>query len=248
MSGELLIAKFDLQRLPGKVTVLEDVDNMKLSYVPQVIHASCLGYQGFYALIDLSVDDGWVFHPSVFFHPNVRIDGWDDLIDMHSMEREVFYKEKLKYEVKMVAMKHIEYEETRKDKLDHMRFEGGFPGFPALPRFWVEATVGSSVSLWPPRLFRKWADAVARGEVLKLAPERGEKPSGPPIAGPPPSPSPSLTIELSTSHPLTPGPSNTRRSVTPLAGPSKLNDTSGENFGNFAFTEEELANIDLDDY
>ena len=78
---------------------------MKLSYVPQVIHACCLGYKGFYALIDLSMDDGWIFHQSVFFHPNVRLDSWNALIGMHSTESRVFDREKLKYDVKMVTMR-----------------------------------------------------------------------------------------------------------------------------------------------
>ena len=185
---------------------------MKLSYVPQVILASCLGYKGFYALINFSKDNGWTFHQSVFFHPNVRLDGWDTLIGMHSAESRVFDK---KYDVKMVAMRHIDHEETRKDQLDHIRFRGDFPEFPALPKFWVEETVGSSVALWPPRLFRKWAVAVARGEALRLAPEHGEKPSGPPTAGPPPSPSPSFTLEREETPPH-----------SPQAGPSTLKVTN----------------------
>ena len=188
---------------------------MKLSYVPQVIHACCLGYKGFYSLIDLSMDDGWIFHQSVFFHPNVCTDGWDALIGMHSTESRVFDREKLKYDVKMVAMRHIDYEETRKDQLDQIRFGGDFPGFPALPKFWVEETVGSSVALWPPQLFWKWAVAVARGEALRLAPEHGEKPSGPPTAGPPPSPSPSFTLEHEKNPPH-----------SPQAGPSTLKVTN----------------------
>jgi hypothetical protein len=246
-SGDLAVVKFTTNRVKERIRGLTDIDDTTLSFAPYVIHAKCVGYEKFHPMV-VEEGDTTKFRDNVYFHPNIRTDGWLLLKEIYRGCGIAWRIDRDAYEARILA--EARYGKKVDDDAVYRKFGSHFREFPSEPHFWDHRITGSRVFIWPPRLFLSWAEKLRRGEVFSL--HQGPPPLFPPPANNSPllphTPSASNPSTPSTSHPPTPGPSNTRRSATPLAGPSKLNDTSDENFGNFAFTEEELANLDLDDY
>ena len=77
-NGDLTYVRFQMLRIPAKVATVEAVDGGVVNYTVRAVHTGCLSSQAFSHIVKTS-DKGSVFAPSVFFHPNVNVDGWMDL-------------------------------------------------------------------------------------------------------------------------------------------------------------------------
>lgn len=170
--GQLIRVKFVLQRIVGEVKVEEDIDKLSLSYLPYLYHSSCLGFEFFSAMI-VKDKDAFIFHPSVYFHPNVRVDGFEEFRELYETVKGLWETEKEAYDRKTRKGKGKEKEGEDKEKI---MFGKDFPGFPDNPSFWVEGEVGSSICLWPPLLFHAWARDVKNGKHLFLHPAPANQP------------------------------------------------------------------------
>ena len=169
--GDLLRVKFDLQKIKNHVTCAEDIDNAKLTFAPNISHCRCLNSEAWFSLIER--DEGcFVFHSSVYFHPNIRIDGWENLKEMHGAVKGKWEEDKMMHQRKM-EMRRAKKErkkEKEKNEADTKHFSQAFPDFPEKPKFWNYDTVGSSIYLWPPGCIGAWANDVKKGKSLCLAP------------------------------------------------------------------------------
>ena len=142
VAGEIVRAKFDMERIKATVKTAAELDHAKLTYKANITHCHCLRAEAYFAIIEEG-PDGYVFGASVYFHPNFRVDGWDDFKALHYSMR-----------------------------LDYLRGmpDQSFPEFPMKPSFWEGSTYGSEVFSWPPRLFWPWMEEVKKGKVFELDP------------------------------------------------------------------------------
>ena len=220
----LITATFYLQRIVPIILTPQDVDTLKMSYTVHVSHSACLSPEAFYRFIVPS-SSGFEFNPTVYFHPNVRVDGWVQLYSLHQISKQ-------KHDTMMDRKEEEDKQNREKEELRKAKGKGkeretgseeqegdgegskkakpfvrlNFPDFPSIPRFWDHPVRGSAIGLWPPRFFDDWIECVSNGKELCLDPAPGN------IAGPsgcqqpphPPSPPPNIT-----SRPLPSPPANT---------------------------------------
>lgn len=180
LESDLLMATFYLQRIPGSISTAADVDRMGLHFDVHVSHASCITAPAWIRFITPSS----TFHDSVYFHPNVDTDGWETLKGFHEVARVQFEKNGLglaKGKGKGKGKKG-KGKETPNIK---------FPPFPLQPHFWLHAESGSTIGLWPPKLFHPWVVLAQQGGTLTLDPPQLNVPgpSNPQPPQPPQSPS-----------------------------------------------------------
>lgn len=252
LDGQLGVVKFSPQTIPGKISTLEDVDRSRLSYISHVVCVKCIGAWR-WSRWSVLEGDKVVFHSSVYFHPNVRVDGWSMLQKSHAKTEEEWVSQRPDYQA------------------------NGFPRFPSEPRFWDLPRTGSDTFFWPPLLFHDWASDVSRGIVLTLDDAPGNlsgRSAGPiipsnlssPLSTPPNSPS----LPPLEGSPIA-GPSNhataldrpldTDRALLEqvLAEQSTIEESlrgitidaskvRDESFGNFGITDAEMAEINMEDY
>jgi hypothetical protein len=237
LNGELLVVKFTLQTIPGKIWSAEDVDIARLSYVPWVTCLGCIGRKRWGAWVVPVEQQRVEFHDSVYIHPNLRVDGWAELRDYHLADKVTWEDERYVYAEgglgkgkKSKGKGKGKAKKITEAELDRV-FGASFPLFPNIPRFWTLPTVGSTTFLWPPRMFEDWADDVARGVVLKLDDAPGAVSAGSAIGSNKSSPlstpprSPYITHfdhPMAVDHSPIAGPSNhsTALDHSPIAGPS----------------------------
>ena len=98
--GDLIRVKFVLQRIVGEVKVKEDIDKLTLSYIPHLYHCSCLGFEFFAAMI-VKGEGSFLFHPSVYFHPNVCVDGFEEFRNYYQTLKGCWETAKEEYDRKM---------------------------------------------------------------------------------------------------------------------------------------------------
>lgn len=79
--------RFQMLRVTSKITTPEDLDTAKISYSFVVSHSSCLSVKALPHIV-IASEKGSVFAPSIFFHPNVGVDGWADLSSWHRRLRD----------------------------------------------------------------------------------------------------------------------------------------------------------------
>jgi hypothetical protein len=171
-SGELMLVKFDLQRIKKEVKCATDLDNAHVTFIPNLFHCRCLSYETYFNLV-MREGASYLFQQSVYFHPNFGVDGWESLRGWYGAAKAKWEGEKTLYAKKQELKKKKKNEKKRdveKEKKDKVKFNRIFPGFPLQPKFWDLNEEGSSVFLWPPRLFKPWVDDVKNGKVLTLAP------------------------------------------------------------------------------
>ena len=106
------------------------------------------------------VSEGWEFHfhHNVYFHPNVRTDGFEHLPEMFKRCKLIWGIEQDTYQrcvdSEMSMGKKVEQDAVVR------RFGQSFPDFLKEPRFWDHPTTGSSIFLWTPALsnpgLHKW--------------------------------------------------------------------------------------------
>jgi hypothetical protein len=176
-AGELIRAKFDMQRIKTKVKTEADVDRAKITFVTNISHCHCLNPEAYISFIQ-KVQDQYLFDGSVYFHPNFRVDGWEDFRAMHEAVREEFGEAQRKFQ-RLVDMrkekakkgKKKETKEEREKWLnERKKFDQSFPGFPDAPVFWEHTEYGSDEFSWPPRLFFPWMEDAKKGKDLCLDP------------------------------------------------------------------------------
>jgi hypothetical protein len=201
IDDDLVVATFYLQRIPGIILTPTDVDNSKLTFDVHVSHAGCITPRGWIRFVVPS-SDGFEFHDNIYFHPNVRTDGWELIRWFHESA-------KGKHARDLEAEKEKKGKEKGKGKgkgKGKSKDKGGvypnltFPSFPLEPHFWVHSVIGSAIGLWPPRLFNEWVTLAQQGVILTLDPVPTN------LAGPsnshskPPSSSSSSSSTLSMEH------------------------------------------------
>lgn len=78
---DLTLANFNPKRITKLIETAEDLDKAKISYQIDVRHVNCLSRWVLHKI--LLWDDGYIapqpistFNDRVYFHPNIRIDGW----------------------------------------------------------------------------------------------------------------------------------------------------------------------------
>jgi hypothetical protein len=201
-----------LQRIPGIITTPGDIDRAPLSYSVEIIHLLCMTVGNLIRLI-LPGSTQSSFQPTVYFHPNVRTDGWDNIISFHKTMRGVYDEEGKAEKDKGKAKKRGNGKGKGKgkgkdEKKSKIKVRPSFPDLPPHPRFWDLGVRGSEVKLWPPRLFDDWIEGVARGCVLGLEPVSCNTGIGGPSNISPPSPSSSLLTSPPSTPPRTSAPSN----------------------------------------
>jgi hypothetical protein len=190
---EIVLVQFDMLRIPGVITRPEDVDTAKLQYSVELQHFSCITPHAFLRMIT-PASNGTLFHQSVYFHPNVREDGWDEIVGIHQKVRGEY--DSLPNNVDKGKNKKMG---KKKNKVIS-NVKVSFPNLPLRPRFWQHSVRGSAINLWPPNFFNDWVNLVANGHELRLEPRHTQtaKPisqPSPPVAGPSHHPS-ALTQEL----------------------------------------------------
>ena len=89
VAGEIVRAKFDMERIKVMVKTAEDLDNAKLTFRANITHCHCLNVEAYFAIIEERQDD-YVFEASVYFHPNFHVDGWEDFKVLHKVVRSDF--------------------------------------------------------------------------------------------------------------------------------------------------------------
>jgi hypothetical protein len=164
-----------MQRIKAAIKKEEHVDMGDVKYMPNLSHCRCLGVDGFMSLLYTSGKSR--FLPKVYFHPNVREDGWEELKVLHEEERKRYEEEKRTYELKEEVMSQKKKKgkgkkETAQEKKQRVyqkrKYSLGFHTLPDEPAFWDKDTVGTQVFLWPPKVFLPWVQVVRSGAVLKL--------------------------------------------------------------------------------
>jgi len=189
--GDLLIVQFHIQRIPGVIKKPEDVDTKKIDHSVELSHLSCITPHTFPHLI-VPASIGTTFHHSVYFHPNVRTDGWLEFITVHQKARD---------EYSSLPIDDGKKKEKKKEK-KKLQIKVPFPQLPLHPSFWEHPVRGSAINLWPPRFFDDWIASVAGGIPLSL------------------DPAPATTTTLSNSFPVA-GPSNRQRSPSIVLSPGR---------------------------
>lgn len=225
---DMLLIKFDMERFSGVILKPSDLDGKKITFKPHIRHVTCLPPSFFVRMIIGSEWDN-----TVYFHPNVDVNGWVEL-------QGIFQDMRKRYEV------------GETDGLDLL-----FPGFPSEPKFWDEGVSGSELFLWPPRFFLDWVTLVAECKALSLNPSfvwKNPQQSAPPTPGPshlrPPSSPPSIRSTPSntsiTQHSTSLQPASSLTSPpagTPPMSPNP-NDKSKDLFEEFGeFTTGELNDL-----
>lgn len=155
---DLVVTKFFLQRIFGTISTPADVDNINLNFDVHVCHVECVTPEAWVRYI-IPSSDGFHFSNTVYFHPNVRTDGWEAIKGIHEAARDAYGKDT------EVA--------TGKGKKGKGKGKGksvSFPLFPPQPRFWDHTVTGSEIGLWPPRLFNEWVTSAQQGVTLSLDP------------------------------------------------------------------------------
>lgn len=135
--GDLLGIKFNPQKILGVVLRDEDVN-----IIPHLIHVTCMTISMFKQLITPSS-----FDSSIFFHPNIHTDGWDEKVGIYERVHSAYRKEKLKVGV-----------------------SEDLPDFLLVPRFWINDHASSDYFSWPPHFFSDWSEIVKCDGCLALDP------------------------------------------------------------------------------
>ena len=216
----------------------QDVDTLKMSYMVHISHSACVSPEAFYCFIVPS-SSGFKFNPTVYFHPNVHVDGWVQLHALHQVAKQ-------KHDMMMDRKEEVDKQNREKEELRKAKEKGkeretgseeqegdgeglkkakpfvrvNFPDFPSTPRFWDHPVQGSTIGLWPLCFFNDWIEDVSNGKELCLDPVPGNiaGPSGHQQPPDPPSPPPNTTSRPN--QPLPSPPANT----TPPAGPTGTED------------------------
>lgn len=167
---DLLVATFFPQRLQKVISTIEDIDGHAVSYDVHVLHLQCISPKALFRFI-IPTPTGFQFEQSVYFHPNVSMDGWIEIGNIHERAREKYNKELAK-EIEMQKGKdNLKGKEKGKGKGKGKEKERvKFPDFPLQPRFWEESVRGSKIGLWPPRFFDEWIELRKSGKILCLDP------------------------------------------------------------------------------
>ena len=71
----MAVVKFTTNRVKERIWCLIDIDDISLSFAPYIIHAKCLGYEKFHPMV-VEEGDTTKICDNVYFHPNIRTDGW----------------------------------------------------------------------------------------------------------------------------------------------------------------------------
>ena len=158
-----MVVLFDVRRLTGTVLKAEDVDKNRVKFYAEHHHLKCTSPAALLNMISLGPTDT-SFHFSVYFHPNVRTDGWEEFKLIHANARQA-YNNPLEASDSQAKEKKMGKQKKRK----HFA-RRPFPDFPPEPKFWDEPVKGSQIFLWPPQFFDDWVQSVAKGNFLSLDP------------------------------------------------------------------------------
>jgi hypothetical protein len=69
-------------RIKGVFSDIKDLDTLTLSYSTTISHLTCLSISALQRIID-STEQRTTFDSSIYFHPNVRTDGWDEFTNWY---------------------------------------------------------------------------------------------------------------------------------------------------------------------
>ena len=89
--GNIISIRFQLQRIPGIVKTLQNVDKARLHYAVECKHFHCISSSAFLRLV-LPTREHTQFHSSVYFHPNIRLDGWGEMTKIY-LAKDMEYRE-----------------------------------------------------------------------------------------------------------------------------------------------------------
>lgn len=163
---DLCHVKFDLQRIKVRFSTVEELDLIPLKYIPSTSHVYCMTPGSLVKLI-VRTAKTFSFDPTVYFHPNFRVDGFQEFRELHERVRGEWVIEQERFKEDVAAGKRGLGKKGKKDKV---RFAQSFPSFPREGRFWVSKVTGHSVFLWPPRLFLEWVRDVNQGIDVSFDP------------------------------------------------------------------------------
>ena len=89
--GDIISIRFQLQCISGIVKTLQDVDKARLHYAVECKHFHCISSSAFLRLV-LPTRERTEFHSSVYFHPNIRLDGWGKMTKIY-LAKDTEYRE-----------------------------------------------------------------------------------------------------------------------------------------------------------
>jgi hypothetical protein len=112
----------------------------------------------------------YVWRPTVFFHPNLREDGYKDLRLTWVLNRSLWDTGKHYGELARERRVREGVTETKEEREHRVKYDRPFPNLPENPHFWDHPATGSSVFLWPPRCFKDWVEQVKAGGSLTFDP------------------------------------------------------------------------------
>jgi hypothetical protein len=149
-----------------------------------VRHFHCLTPRALLRIVVNGINE-YLFHFSIYFHPNLTLRGWEAV--------------KLMYNEAMDKLRH-HYQREQEESMDDGKAKGKgkgkekekvegqmklfaremklltedddliTPRFPSEPDFWTYGVRGSEIGLWPPYFFNAWINKVAKGGVLDWDP------------------------------------------------------------------------------
>jgi hypothetical protein len=85
---ELTVANFFLLRINDHFEVASDLDSMNLNFSVSGRHFSCLPPKALSSIVKYA-GNGTIFNFPVYFHPNVRTDGWREIVERYQRIRAI---------------------------------------------------------------------------------------------------------------------------------------------------------------
>lgn len=77
--GSLMMVRFVLLRIVDAFSTIEELDQLSIQYRAEISHIFCLNTAGLRHIVRAG-PLGSFFEDDIYFHPNVGVDGWNDLL------------------------------------------------------------------------------------------------------------------------------------------------------------------------
>jgi hypothetical protein len=77
--GSLMLVRFSLLRIVDSFSTIEELDHLSIQYQAEISHLFCLTTAALRRIVRAS-PLGSFFEDNVYFHPNVGVNGWNDLV------------------------------------------------------------------------------------------------------------------------------------------------------------------------